>query len=560
MGLPETLNQLLAMRATMITIACVFAGVAPASADSVVNLCNQDNQIGSGVNLQQALQIGGVISFACGGTATLRITQTHDIPRDVTIMGSDAITLDAQGRQLSMFRLTGDAVRFMLSNVTVQGARLVPANVLSFPARGSVVTSFTSNKSSITLQSVTVLNNEGPVLIENSGVKLTVRNTQFRGNTSYSIFNGGAATIDQCSFISNETGIAAGGDKSATTVSSTIFSQNKANAIDIGPLSSLHLSYSQFQNNIGPSGPALSIDGMAGPVTLRSVDFTGNAATGDGGALVIHPFKPAPLALPPSPPVAVTMSYVTFVQNTAERGGALEADLTDGGSLTIGAGLFDTNKSSAEGGGIFSNLGAVQIAGSIFKANRGAAGSGVFAIARAQEPASIANSLFAANIGGGGAVEGVNLELRNSTLVDNQGGGVHARSGGTGVGMRLVNTILLRNSPANCSGAVAEIAFQAANLQFPADPDCHGGTVQEPLLDPIYAPLPGSPALHGGDLATCMNSPIGGRDLFFQKRGIQGYCAIGALERAPEQFMNWRVWDSQRQSGNGNQNPLVPHL
>ena len=54
-----------------------------------------------------------------------------------------------------------------------------------------MVTSGTTNNSSITLQSVELLNNERPVLIENAGVKLTVRNTQFRGNTAIAISTNG---------------------------------------------------------------------------------------------------------------------------------------------------------------------------------------------------------------------------------------------------------------------------------------------------------------------------------------------------------------------------------
>ena len=72
------------------------------------------------------------------------------------------------------------------------------------------------------------------------------------------------------------------------------------------------------------------------------------------------------------------------------------------------------------------------------------------------------------------------------------------------------------------------------NLQSPGATLCAGiSLVAEPLLDPFFAPLPGSPAAGTAELDACLKPPVDGRDLLFQKRGVKGICSIGALAMAP---------------------------
>src|SRR6516165_7143840 len=87
----------------MRSLAAAFLLLASASAAQadVVTLCQSDDQAGSGTNLIQALRSGGQITFACGGPATIAITQPLQLPRSgiVTIDGGGQITLDGGGHQ-----------------------------------------------------------------------------------------------------------------------------------------------------------------------------------------------------------------------------------------------------------------------------------------------------------------------------------------------------------------------------------------------------------------------------------------------------------------------------
>jgi predicted outer membrane repeat protein len=410
---------------------------------------------------------------------------------------------------------------------------------------------FSRGSALITLQSMDISENETPIVIGNSDsdVTLRVRNTQFRANTGYAVFVIGSAEVDHSSFVANETALGIGNGGTAT-VSSCKFSANKSNGVKLAPAGTLKLDHSEFQGNTGTNGAGIFIDGNSNSADLRSIAFNGNIATGNGGAVAITQGA-----------VRVKMAYVDFVGNSAARGGSVDADLTAANSLTISAALFDDNHAKSQGGALYCGPGKVLLADSIFKGNSAVAGSAMFVLGSAQQPVAVGNTLVVKNTGTGAAIEGVQLDLRNVTIAGNQGGGIRARNlplaPATLPGIALQNTIVSRNLPFNCGGYSNSIVFKSQNIQFPADPACHGVPAAEPLLDPIFAPLPGSPAYGMGELKTCMDSPVDGRDLFFQQRGVGGVCSMGALEYAPEQFMAWRA--RYNRAHNGNQNPNSPH-
>jgi len=533
---------------TVLIAACISA-----RADSVVSLCNQDTQAGAGVNLEQALAAGGTVTFSCGGRATMAITKTHSITRDVAVNGSDVITFDAQGRRLSMFLLAAN-VNLTLANLTATGGRLVTANVLNTAQLGSVVATGLAHNSTVTLQSVEISANQSPILIANSDMKLTVRNSRFGQNTVQAIYSNGTANITEASFVGNETGISTSG-VSETSLTSCTFTQNKVSAVKVGAFATLNVSYSQFQQNTGASGAALAINGRAAAVTLRSVDFTSNTATGFGGAVAITPWvRLADVGVPPANAVVVKMSYVTFQKNSGSFGGAIYADLSDGGTLSLGGALFDTNSATTRGGGLLSILGTVFVADGIFKSNTAADGSALYAIALTSFPLVLANTLVTGNSGPGAAIAGLKMDLINTTVAANQGAGIAARAIITTrtapTLITVTNSILSRNASGNCVGALATFTFPGPNLQYAPASNCAGVKASDPMLDPMFAPLPGSPAYETADLKTCMASPVGGRDLYFQQRGVHGACSLGAIEFAPEQFMRWRAWQMSPQGGN----------
>jgi predicted outer membrane repeat protein len=535
-----------------------------ARADAKVTLCHQDDEGGPGApNLETALQTGGRITFDCGGQATIRITKTHVIQRSMDIDGADNITLDAEGRQLTIFQVVSNGLSLSLSHLALRRAQL-PGILSGGPAllsRASVISTppldpfvpiikdFSHGSALVTLQSLDISENETPIVIGNSDadVILRVRNTQFRANAGYAVFVVGSAEVDHSSFVANETALGIG-NGGAATVSFCKFSANKTNGVKLAPAGTLNLDHSEFHGNTGTSGSGIFIDGNANSADLRSVVFNGNIATGNGGAVAITQGA-----------VRVKMAYIDFVGNSAARGGAIDADHTAANSLTIAAARFEGNHANSQGGALYSGLGKVLLAGSIFKGNSAAVGSAIFALA--SEPFVVANTLVVKNTGTGAAIEGAQLDLRNVTIAENQGGGIRpgylALSPTTLAGIALQNTVVSRNLPFNCGGYSDLIVFKSQNIQFPADPACHGVPAAEPLLDPIFAPLPGSPAYGMGDLKTCMDSPVDGRDLFFQQRGVGGACSIGALEYAPEQFMAWRARYNRAHSGN--ENPNSPH-
>src|SRR3954471_15640859 len=56
-------------------------------AATVVTLCDVDNQSGAGVNLNQALAVGGRIAFNCHPNTLLRVTSSKRLQMDVSIDG-----------------------------------------------------------------------------------------------------------------------------------------------------------------------------------------------------------------------------------------------------------------------------------------------------------------------------------------------------------------------------------------------------------------------------------------------------------------------------------------
>jgi hypothetical protein len=551
--------------ALLFVLAAALVAPTPALADAVVTQCVDAGPGG----LQAALQAGGNISFTCA-PARIAVTQTHDIARNIVLNGSDGITLDAGGRTLTMFRLAANGVTLTLSHLTVQGGKApqppVPAPgtlpLVDFGAAGSVVATSTHTGATITLQSVQVQDNDNPVLIyaadTTSPNRLVVRNTQFQNNTGTAVALAGAgatADIDQSSFVGNAVGLGIAG---SATVAGTPFSQNHGAAISVLVGGTLDLRYSDFSGNTGADGAALTINGKAKAVTVRSANFTGNVASGQGGAISIYPYRNLThLPIPPPPgAVSATMTYVTFTGSRAQRGGALDADLSDGGHLQLAAALFQGNAAAGDGGGLYVTGGSTQISGAIFKTNTtGARGAAAILLAPATSQGVVANVLAVGNTApaGGGAIGGANLELENVTIADNAGGGLGSQNS-TGIPSGqfiLHNTILTGNSPANCLGVPAGLAAGGANLQFPKETSCGAIPAADPLLDPIYAPLPGSPAYGTGELAICLKSLVNGRDVLFQKRGLNGLCSIGAMEFAPE---HWMALRAMRGSG-GNQHP-----
>jgi hypothetical protein len=78
------------------------------------------------------------------------------------------------------------------------------------------------------------------------------------------------------------------------------------------------------------------------------------------------------------------------------------------------------------------------------------------------------------------------------------------------------------------------------NLQYP-DSSC-GASLRtaDPMLDSLYVPLLGGPALGGGRLTLCIPDPVSARDVFGHHRPQGKSCSIGAVEGSLEDLLHRR--------------------
>ncbi len=535
------------------TVAALLA-VAPCRVHAdAVTLCDRDDHVGPG-SLDAALAAGGLVTFSCNVPATMQMTKTHRLARSVTVDGggADRITLDGGGRTLTMFEIAVPNVSLSLSGLTIRRAVAPPLGRFSAHITGSVVNTGLNSGASVDLRSLEIRECSNPVTVYGSAdpARLVVRNTRFADNTGNAITLSGEADIAQSSFLRNETALwvsvrAAGLFGVARLHDNVSFGANKTSAVRVSVGGILEATDTTFTGNRGPDGGAIRINGRAIRVTLRKVSFENNVATGSGGAVAIEKYVRLATVDAPTGPVAVSMTYATFAKNAAARGGSVAADLGDRSSLAISAARFDENTATEEGGAVFTRPGGpLLIATSIVKANTAPIGAGFMLIGLAADHGTVANTVFFGNkatAASGATLVANQVDVVNVTLAANDGGGLGDGAGSRNLRdfvngfptTRLRNVVLADNSPANCVGN-PQIPSGEVNLQSPGSTLCPGvSIVAEPLLDPFFAPLPGSPAAGTGAIDPCLKPPVDGRDLLFQKRGVKGICSIGALEMAP---------------------------
>ena len=152
------------------------------------------------------------------------------------------------------------------------------------------------------------------------------------------------------------------------------------------------------------------------------------------------------------------------------------------------------------------------------------------------ERIQLGNGLIVKNIAPlGGGFNGRTLELINSTVADNQGGGINivpmpSGASATG-GLLLINSIVSKNMGGNCGGENGSIIAGGPNIQFP-DIGC-GASIRtvDPLLDMMYVPYTGSPARFAGEQTVCnQHKLVNGQDVYGSDRPTQERCAVGAVE------------------------------
>src|SRR5262245_55288414 len=108
----------------LLRIALLLAVPNVAFADAHVTKCHDDLEAG-GTNLEQALQVGGRITFDCRAGTTLLVTREHFINAATEIDGENKVTLDAQDAT-NMFRAVAGGHVLTLRNIALRNGRPAP--------------------------------------------------------------------------------------------------------------------------------------------------------------------------------------------------------------------------------------------------------------------------------------------------------------------------------------------------------------------------------------------------------------------------------------------------
>jgi len=481
--------------AIMLVLAVALGAASPARAGGVV---------GSGIPasctesaFDTALTGGGLITFNCGGPATITLTAYKQIADSTTIDGGGQITLTNPTGYL--FQV------FASSSLTLTDLTL------------------TGGSSNIT----GAIENFGATVLLNSQIK---NNTS--SNTGGAILNYGTLQVQDSLFISNKADAAGG-----------------AIANDGGEV---RLNNIAFNNNSaeGALGKGGAIANLSGRIFVDGSDFSGNTAL-DGAA--IYQASGAQATVSTSSLTGNSGGYGGGIENNGDITVTLStiANNTvsgDGGGLwnLNGVAIFQdssiqNNTAGTTGGGISHYGGEAFIRRVTLSGNTaGSKGGGVYGLATLVLTNTTLSGNTATGDGGGGVYQGQGTAtLQYVTMTDNTGlygSGVYNEGSNAGNNMYLQNVLLAGNGANNCDGVLTSLGNNLSD-----DTNCGGAFTQpgdqnsvslplKPLASyggptQAHMPLLGSAAIDGG---MC----IGG--VSDDQRGVsrpQGStCDVGAVE------------------------------
>ena len=275
---------------------------------------------------------------------------------------------------------------------------------------------------------------------------------------------------------------------------------------------SLTITNSDISGNTAYNG-----GGIAGAVNITDSTVSENAACSTGGGIWGG---------------SIDISYSTVKDNTAGQRGAGICNCGVGVTLTItNSTVSGNNAGDGIGGGII-NFGTLTVTNSTVNGNTASRGGGIFndGAMVTLTNSTVSENVALSGIGGIYNDRGGSLDVANTSIVDNSGGGI--LSDGTVV---FINAIIANIPPGvDCGGGFTSLGHNldsdgTCNLTQPTDL-----SNVDPLLGPLqdnggttftHALLPGSPATDAGDDANCPDP---------DQRGVarpQGAaCDIGAFE------------------------------
>ncbi|MGO8999248.1 MAG: choice-of-anchor Q domain-containing protein [Polyangiaceae bacterium] len=361
-----------------------------------------------------AIATGGIITFNCGGAATIPITSEKELSTKgaTTIDGGGVITLDGGGAT-RILHFDGGNYRVTTTVVTLQNLTLAHAKatgtLISAPATCS--------------QGYEIDGGGGAILI-NDGV-LHVINSTFIQNAAASpgpdVAGGGiyatgslGVTIVGSTFEGNtaSNGGAVGCLNSDLAIANSSFSQNSATGSGANSIDTSVCDASGGEVGNGGNGGAISIDGGSdGALTVCGATFEKNVSGALGGAM---------FRTPDGATQTSTFTQSTIDGNTAVQGGGgvyfhnsnlvIEASTisnnsapgaggiqADGTTLTLTNDTFASNTATKGLGGaiaLFGNGGTMT--NCTFSGNQSSGGNGYFAAAiTGGDTFTIQNTLFA---------------------------------------------------------------------------------------------------------------------------------------------------------------------
>lgn len=475
--------------------------------------------------LRTAVTAGGIITFDCGGPATIALTQTLEVPtdRDTVIDGAGLITLDGQD-QVRLLRMNHANYRVNDFALTLQGLTLTrgkatgtqqyptapaPCSQGFYDGAGGAV--YVRDGVLRVFDCVFVGNHAAPLGPDVGGGAIYLAGAK-RG-----LISGSRFTLNDAS-----NGGAVGVLNSDLDVFNSTFENNSAlgngaNSDDATKCSVLDPVTNQHQVGSGGNGGAICIDGGSdGTKTFCGVHFVNNHGGADalGGAV---------FRTPDAAKQTTVIDRCSFEGNTSPMGGGGAAYFHNS-TLQVRASAFVSN--SARGPG------AIQSDGTTLDF----------------ENVTFAGNAATAGLGGALALFSGNGALRFCTFANNtaEGGDLYFGAAITAFATLAIDGCLFANNTAANPGAPMQCRLDASsgagNLQWPRthrvggadDAECTPGiTFADPLLGavgdhggptPTLLPSATSPAL-----GAASNCPA------FDQRGrarSAASCTAGAVEGA----------------------------
>jgi len=218
-----------------------------------------------------AAQGGGLVTFNCGGPATITFTSQKQVQNNsnITVDGGGVITISG-GNSVNIAIVAG------LATLTVQNLTVVDSNDPYYGA-------FWNHRGTLNVINCTFSGNHGAISTDANAVLTTVTNSTFSGNSgnhdgAISNTGSGPLTVTNSTFSGNSSGPAISNIGSLTITGST-FSGNTGGAISAGA-GTLTVINSTFSGNTTSSYSGTGAISNGGTLNVINCTFSGNGGYG----------------------------------------------------------------------------------------------------------------------------------------------------------------------------------------------------------------------------------------------------------------------------------------